>query len=313
MAALPPTAFVAGCMALRPAPVVPAPDKGSADPASGYVAGAFTHGRGVGFALMISDAVTGEERALQLGDPGPMTGNVLEEQVAAIRLPPGRYIVANWKTFDAARTQVSRSAVRNASMDEAVTVSAGKVTYLGNFTIDATHDTRSSGGGRQPRISIKANPVAAAQERARFNAAWPALASLAFDCRACVDTPRARLADASLQPPMRPAAHGPGTAEDKPANAVALTDDWFTLRRWQFPALKAEPKSGGFTEWLMFPGGVMDLSNRDASARATYRVSDDRLCLDRIPNRPCYYVIDDFGQPRLLEVGTGNTTPLTVR
>jgi hypothetical protein len=287
-------------------------DKPMAEPPSGYLAGTFTHGRGPGLALMISDAVTGEERALQLGEPSPSAGNVLEEHVAAIKLPPGRYIVANWKTFDTSRAQTGRSAVRSGGMDEAVTVVAGKVTYLGNFTVVTTREPRSS-GGRQLRLSIKANPVSAAQERARLKAAYPATEALAFECRACVDTPRARGAEPAAQPPLKPAAHGPGTAEAKPANAVALTDDWFTLRRWQFPTTQDEPRTTGFTEWLMFPGGVMDLASRDASARATYKVTDDRLCVERARDRPCYYVIDDFGHARLLEVETGRTAPLTIR
>ncbi|MBL0728807.1 hypothetical protein [Piscinibacter sp. HJYY11] len=191
--------LASGCAVIQP--VVPA--AAAPDAASAYIAGAFTRVSSGGFAFIARNADTGEEYALPLGADTPFPTDV-ENQVVAIKVPPGRYAITQWITYATlTKERITKSNITNAVLSEPFTVAPGSVTYLGNYSVTTTR----AGTSMHFRISPKV--VTSADARTGFLKAYPGFQSQSFACKLCVDTVLARVprpAAAASSPAPAPSA-----------------------------------------------------------------------------------------------------------
>lgn len=194
------TALLAsGCAVIQPVlPAAAAPDATAA-----YVAGAFTRVSSGGFAFIARNADTGEEYALPLGADTPFPTDV-DNQVVAIKVPPGRYAITQWITYATlTKERITKSNVTNAVLSEPFTVAPGSVAYLGNYSVTTTRSGLSS----YFRISPKT--VTSADAHAAFVKAYPGFQSQSFTCKLCIDT--------LLSRGSKPAAAAAGASSPAPA------------------------------------------------------------------------------------------------
>lgn len=170
--------WMTGCAVIQPV----LPPTSQPDAASGYVAGGFTRVKSGGFAFIVRNVESGAEFALPLGEDTSWPSDV-ENQVVAIKLPPGRYAVSHWITYATlTKERISKSAVSNPYLSAPFSVVTGSVTYLGNYSVSTLH----SGGYINYRISPK--PVMAEGARSAFLKTYPAFGGNNFACRLCADT-----------------------------------------------------------------------------------------------------------------------------
>jgi hypothetical protein len=170
--------LMTGCAVIQPV----LPPTSQPDATAGYVAGGFTRVKSGGFAFIVRNLDTSAEFALSLGEDTSWPTDV-ENQVVAIKLPPGRYAVSHWITYATlTKERISKSAVSNPYLSAPFSVAAGSVTYLGHYSVSTLH----SGGYVNYRISPR--PVMAAGARSAFLKAYPAFSGNDFSCRLCTDT-----------------------------------------------------------------------------------------------------------------------------
>lgn len=168
--------LLAGCATIEPAVQAAA----GPEPGMAYVAGQFTRSNSGGFAFVIKDVDLGKEYAMSLGEDSTWPSDV-NEQVIAIKLPPGRYALTQWFTYATLTKERSRShPITNPELSKSFRLNSGSVMFLGGFKVD----TAVQGG--QIYWSIK--PRVLREERAQqaFDATYPGLGKLAFECRLCI-------------------------------------------------------------------------------------------------------------------------------
>ena len=286
-------AVLSGCVSTQPSVSHDAAAKAGA----GYIATAFPHSAGVGFVLFLVNLDTGADVAMAPGDFSLLKDATVT--VTAIDVPPGHYAVADWGTID---TLTRQSHGRQLIIDPRVTapfeVVAGHVAYLGRY--DAQVSTTGNGlTGLTEHSRLRPMPGTVADSRQAFAAAYPALAPLAFDCALCSDVaPAVRVRPAVAYPP----APAPARA-GQPEGAVALTDDLFDQRLWRLAG----------RDIMMYPHGALDTSVRGSSRHGTYRVENDKLCIDGATGDACKMVVFRDGALSLLSLGKGTTEVLGIR
>lgn len=153
----------AGCVAVeRPISHAAAPS-----PTSGYVGGVFSKDTAVGFVFALRNEQTSAEYVLEVEDQG----------VGLIAVPPGRYHVASWVTWEALTgEQLTKKEIPgDVAFAQTFDVEAGSVTLLGSWSADQNGRT----------YMIAAHPISEAEAGAEFRRAYPQFASTPVYCTFC--------------------------------------------------------------------------------------------------------------------------------
>jgi hypothetical protein len=281
-----------GCAAVQRQP--PISNGAAAVAGAAYVAGTFPRNPGAAFELFFTNMDTGQEVAMRAGKS--LLLKDLEYRVTAISLPPGRYMLANWGTSS------TRTMIVNPAVSMPFEIGAGQVAYVGHFDAGITASGNLAWGITE-NYRLHPSPTTAARSREAFDAGYPGLASLAFDCKMCSDLTRP-VSTAPLSPPT-PASARPG----QPEGAIALNPALFDGRLWSLA------RSGKLPArlWRMFPNGVMDATFQGRSSRGTYRIENDRLCLGDETGTACKVAVLRDGELNLLWLATGDMEPLSIR
>jgi hypothetical protein len=98
----------------------------------GYVAGVFVPSSEE-FGLGITNMNGGEETVLPFTDTAQLSGNH-SERVTMIQLPPGRYRISSWLTFNSFYKDRGIHKMLPQSEELEFTVAPGRVKYLGKFS-----------------------------------------------------------------------------------------------------------------------------------------------------------------------------------
>src|SRR5262249_32817657 len=123
-------AALAGCADIQP---VVAPSS-ALDPNAAYISGTFTHAKVKGFAFVLRSG-EGKEYLMSLGEDAKVRTEI-EDQVVAIKVPPGTYAVTHWINYAPASKAVEmRMPIENKVLSKPFSVKAGEVVHLGVFDI----------------------------------------------------------------------------------------------------------------------------------------------------------------------------------
>ena len=278
--------MLSGCVSTQPSVSHDAHAKAGA----GYIATAFPHSTGVGFVLYLVNLDTGAELAMSTSDFSLTKDPSVT--VTTIDVAPGHYAIADWGTLD---TLTRQPHVRQLIVDPRVTapfeVVAGHVAYLGRY--DAQVSTTVS----TEHARLRPTPANVADSQQAFLAAYPGLSTQAFDCVLCSDVPPAVRVRPAVTYTPAPARAG------QPEGAIALTSDLFDQRLWLLQG----------RDIMMYPHGSLDFSSRGASRRGTYRIENDRLCIDGATGDACKVVVQRDGALSLLSPAKGSTEVLGIR
>lgn len=170
--------MLVGCASIQPTVMSSAVP----DPASGYLAGTFSRVSSGGFAFVVKNMRTGEEFGMPLGEDGLLPKDV-NNQVIAIKLPPGDYAVTEWYTYATlTKERSAKKPISNRYLAMPFKVEAGKVMYLGYYLVST-----SSGGG-YTYWTVKPRPIGLSEAKAAFASAYPAFVQHDFACQLCLDT-----------------------------------------------------------------------------------------------------------------------------
>ncbi len=179
---------LSGCANVQP--VLPA--TAAADAASGYVAGLFTRMKARGFAFVVKEVNEGREYTMPLGEDSSLPTEV-KDQTVAIKLPPGRYAVAQWITYATLTKEVmSRKPVSSPVLSKPFDVRAGSVVHLGSFDVSQT--VQQGYPTTTTYLQIVPRRFTQAEVQKAFAEVYPNLAAQPFRCVLCVDTVGALLA-----------------------------------------------------------------------------------------------------------------------
>jgi hypothetical protein len=165
---------LAGCAEIQP---VVAPTS-AADPNAAYISGTFTHARIQGFAFVIRSG-EGKEYFMSLGEDAKVRTEI-EDQVVAIKVPPGSYAVTHWITYAPASKAVElRMPIQNTVLEKPFTVKPGDVVHLGVF------DIAQAKRGDMNYYQILPYVGPRAQMQTALAHAYPNLAASPFRCVLC--------------------------------------------------------------------------------------------------------------------------------
>lgn len=155
---------------------------------SGYVTGSFTRTKSGGFAFVLRNLDSGAEYEMPLGEDTLLPTDV-SDQVIAIKVPPGRYSVAQWFTYGTlTKERSSKKEISNPYLKAPFTLGNGAVVYLGRYSITTTYTP----GYPVSRTdwAIRPQPVKSTEARSAFAKTYPAFADMPFSCRLCADAPQ---------------------------------------------------------------------------------------------------------------------------
>ena len=112
--------------------------------------------------------------------------SAVDLQTVAMKIPPGRYHIAQWITYATLTKEVFRRfPLTNPVLNAPFTLKPGTVLHLGRFVIDG------GTSARYPVItlqwSVRPLPVKQNEARAAFALHYPKLSELPFDCVLCLD------------------------------------------------------------------------------------------------------------------------------
>ena len=172
--ALPLLLVAAACAEIQPV-VVPS---SAVDPNAAYVSGTFTHAKVAGFAFVLRSG-EGKEYLMSLGEDAKMRTQV-EDQVVAIKVPPGTYAVTHWISYAPASKAVEmRMPIENKVLAKPFTLKAGEVVHLGVFDIAQAKRADMNYYQILPFVGTRNDAQAALAQ------AYPNLASRPFQCVLC--------------------------------------------------------------------------------------------------------------------------------
>ena len=169
--------LLVACVALEPVVSRTA----APDSASAYIAGDFSRDALFGFAFTIRDTVSGKEYSMALGE-ARLVNVKTDTEVSMIKLPPGRYVIANWQRYS--RLGAEKMGTFPIKFDSALAkpfnVEAKQIVYLGSFAVQ----TKREGNGIL--MSITPRHLTLQVAKSFFLESFPAFAEQAFECRLCV-------------------------------------------------------------------------------------------------------------------------------
>jgi len=167
-------AATAGCAEIQP---VVAPSS-ALDPSAAYISGTFTHAKVQGFAFVLRSA-EGKEYFMSLGEDAKVRTEI-DDQVVAIKVPPGTYAVTHWVTYAPASKAVDlRMPIENRALAKPFTVKAGEVVHLGVFDIAQAKRADVNYYQILPFVGQRSDAHSALAN------AYPNLASRPFQCVLC--------------------------------------------------------------------------------------------------------------------------------
>ncbi len=282
---------LSGCVSTQPSVSHDAPAK----PGAGYIATAFPHNTGVGFVLYLVNLDTGAELAMAGGDFSVLKDASIT--VTTIDVAPGHYAIADWGTIDSLTRQPhTRQLIVDPRVTAPFEVVAGHVAYLGRYDAQISN-TGSQFTGYTEHSRLRPIPTTVVDSHQAFSAAYPALANQAFDCVLCSDVAPAVPARPAVS--YTPAPARPG----QPEGAIALTSDMFDQRLWLLQG----------RDIMMYPHGALDFSARGSSRHGTYRIENDRVCINGATGDACKMIVYRDGALSLLSLDKGSTEVLGIR
>jgi hypothetical protein len=170
---------LSGCVSIEPkyAPTAPPQKEFS------YVAGKFTRTHSGGFAFILRNADSGIEYPMSLGEDTALPSDGFD-QVVAIKVPPGKYVVSDWVTYGTLTKERSKKhPIKDSILNVPFTIEAGSVMFLGNYSAN-TSVTRGYPAGT---INYSITPSVAIYRDSRdaFLKAYPLFNGSAFKCLSC--------------------------------------------------------------------------------------------------------------------------------
>jgi hypothetical protein len=151
---------------------------------SAYVTGNFTRIKSGGFAFVLRNLDSGLEYGMPLGEDSLLPTDVTD-QVIAIKVPPGRYSVAQWFTYGTLTKERTRKKdISNTFLNAPFVLEKASVVHIGSHLITTTY-TPGYPTSRTDWL-IKPQPITSKDAQGAFNKAYPAFANLAFMCHMCV-------------------------------------------------------------------------------------------------------------------------------
>jgi len=174
-----------GCASLPPI----VPKSSEPDPKAGYLVGNFSRiDTGAGFGFVLKNLTSGSSITFPMGVGTYEELLNARSLVVAIKVPPGKYIVSEWITYNVlTRSVLTQGSVQDSSISEPFDVEAGSATHLGSYELHTAH----TGGLSQLTITWSLRPVRIALDQARhsFTKAYPSFEAIPFTCQPCLDKP----------------------------------------------------------------------------------------------------------------------------
>jgi hypothetical protein len=153
---------------------------------SGVIAGEFSRTAPTGVAFIVHNTKTNAEYALSLGENSRVAKDVTQ-QVIAIDVPPGDYVISQWETFDLLTKKLYGQFVQSISqLATPFTVRAGQVTFLGSYYVSGS-ETYSR---REETTHWRVVPqtISFNDAHVSFVVAYPAYSKSEFACLQCTET-----------------------------------------------------------------------------------------------------------------------------
>lgn len=178
--------LLSGCASITPV----VSQTATADASSGYVAGLFTRPKPRGFAFEnnrhyafeVKELSDGRRFMMPLGEESILPTEI-KDQTVAIKLPPGRYTVFQWITYDPLTKEIlSTKPIIGSALSKPFDVTAGSVVHLGGYDLSQSVRIGST------LLQIKPRRFSQAEVQKAFGDTYPNLASQAFRCVLCADT-----------------------------------------------------------------------------------------------------------------------------
>jgi uncharacterized protein YceK len=199
--------------------------------ANGVVAGEFSSLATTGVAFILHNTQTNAEYALSLGDKAK-ADNGAYQQVVAIDVPPGEYVIKQWEAFAPVTKKLyAQSDLTIPLLNKPFTVRAGQVTYLGSFAVSGS-ETYANGTNRVDETrhwGVRALPVSSHASEVSFAGAYPAYAKSEFTCLMCTEMVAGyttRVADVRKDPQAYLASQfAPGVMAPEVMNMIRASDN----------------------------------------------------------------------------------------
>jgi hypothetical protein len=151
------------------------------DSNAGYVAGLFTVSEKVGgVALGLVNLDTDAEYLLPIGEIDYIQ-DAQKDALRMIAVPPGKYRLAFWTTYNSLNQQTTRTEVANATR---FTVAPGGINFLGRY--QATSNSTASTRWVSTRWELAQSPITLNEARKSLSAAHPAYLKLNMVCPRCL-------------------------------------------------------------------------------------------------------------------------------
>jgi hypothetical protein len=153
---------------------------------SGVIAGEFSRTAPTGVAFIVHNTRTNAEYALSLGENSRVAKDITQ-QVIAIDVPPGDYVILQWETFDLLTKKLYGQFPQSIpQLATPFTVRAGQVTFLGSYNVSGS-ETYSR---REETTHWRVVPQTISFNDAHlsFLGAYPAYSKSEFACLQCAET-----------------------------------------------------------------------------------------------------------------------------
>lgn len=152
---------------------------------SGVIAGEFSRTAPTGVAFIVRNTKTGAEYALSLGENSRVAKDVVE-QVIAIDVPPGDYVILQWETFDLLTKKLYGQFPQSIrQLATPFTVRAGQVTFLGSYYVSGSETY--SGREKTTHWHVAPQTISFDDARVSFLGAYPAYSKSDFACLQCTE------------------------------------------------------------------------------------------------------------------------------
>lgn len=153
--------------------------------ANGVIAGEFSRSAPTGVAFIVRNTKTNVEYSLSLGENSRVAKDVTE-QVIAIDVPPGDYVIVQWETFDLlTKKLIGQFDQTIPQLATPFTVRAGQVTFLGSYYVSGS-ETYSD---REETMHWHVVPqtISFNDAHVSFLVTYPAYSKSEFACLRCTE------------------------------------------------------------------------------------------------------------------------------